>query len=198
MMPFDAYRCYLSLKNHFTKDHYDYHKYRGKTRATVQAFYKRKDRFWFEKFARQKNDKEVEEFFVSNFIYSTDPATMWIGEMIKEGEGRYQEWKKKTQSLSYIFKEEVENVFEEQKVDDVFNCSKGHPPILKSYLGGDTSLETMVILDGIFDYSTKWDKKMSDDVVWPDIKKLIENYKKFLTYQIDSCRMVVTNLTTME
>ena len=22
MMPFDAYRCYLSLKNHFTKDHY--------------------------------------------------------------------------------------------------------------------------------------------------------------------------------
>ena len=92
MMPFDAYRCYLSLKNHFTKDHYDYLKYRGKTRATVQAFYKRKDRFWFEKFARQKNDKEVEEFFVSNFIYSTDPGTMWIGEMIKEGEGRYTEW----------------------------------------------------------------------------------------------------------
>ena len=56
MMPADAYRCYLALKNHFTKDHYDYHKYRGKTRATNQAFYKRKDRFWFEKFARQKND----------------------------------------------------------------------------------------------------------------------------------------------
>ena len=87
-MPFDAYRCYLSLKNHFTKEHYDYHKYGGKTRATHQAFYKRKDRFWFEKFARSKNDKEVEEFFVSNFIYSTDPGTMWIGEMIKEGEGR--------------------------------------------------------------------------------------------------------------
>ena len=59
MMPADAYRCYLALKNHFTKDHYDYHKYRGKTRATNQAFYKRKDRFWFEKFARQKNDKEI-------------------------------------------------------------------------------------------------------------------------------------------
>ena len=45
MMPADAYRCYLALKNHFTKDLYDYHKYRGKTRATNQAFYKRKDRF---------------------------------------------------------------------------------------------------------------------------------------------------------
>ena len=43
--------------------------------------------------------------------------------MIKEGEGRYQEWKKKTQSLSYIFKGEAENIFEKKKVDDVFNCS---------------------------------------------------------------------------
>ena len=25
MMPFDAYKQYLSLKNHFTKDKYDYH-----------------------------------------------------------------------------------------------------------------------------------------------------------------------------
>ena len=89
MMPFDCYKIYLALKNHFTRDSYDYHKYSGKTRATVEAFYKRKDRFWFEKFARQKDDKEIVDFFVSNFIYSTDPATMWIGEMIKEGEGRY-------------------------------------------------------------------------------------------------------------
>ena len=84
MMPFDAYRCYLSLKNHFTKDHYDFHKYGGKTRATKQAFYKRKDRFWFEKVSRQKNDKEVVDFFVSNFVYTTDPSTMWIGEMIRK------------------------------------------------------------------------------------------------------------------
>ena len=190
MMPFDAYRCYLSLKNHFTKDHYDYHKYRGKTRATVQAFYKRKDRFWFEKFARQKNDKEVEEFFVSNFIYSTDPATMWIGEMIKEGEGRYIEWKKKVQSLSYIFKEEVENVFEDQKVDDVFDCSKGHPSILKSYLGGDTSLETMVICDIIFGYGKDFDKRLNDPV-WETVSRKIKKYKPFLNINVPRYKKIL-------
>ena len=189
-MPFDAYRCYLSLKNHFTKDHYDYHKYRGKTRATVQAFYKRKDRFWFEKFARSKNDKEVEEFFVSNFIYSTDPATMWIGEMIKEGEGRYQEWKKKNQSLSYIFKEEVENVFDEQKVDDAFDCSKGHPPILKSYLGGDTSLETMVICDIIFGYGKDFDKRLNDPV-WETVSRKIKKYKPFLNINVPRYKKIL-------
>ncbi len=190
MMPFDAYRCYLSLKNHFTKDHYDYHKYRGKTRATVQAFYKRKDRFWFEKFARKKNDKEVEEFFVSNFIYSTDPATMWIGEMIKEGEGRYTEWKKKVQSLSYIFKEESENIFEKQKVDDVFNCSKGHPPILKSYLGGDTSLESMVIYDIIFGYGKDFDKRLKDPV-WETVSRKIKKYKPFININVPHYKKIL-------
>ena len=164
MMPFDAYRCYLSLKNHFTKDKYDYHKYAGKTRATVQAFYKRKDRFWFEKFARKKNDKEVEEFFVSNFISSTDPSTMWIGDMIKNGEARYVDWKKKVQSLSYTFKEEANELFDDQKVDDIFDCSKGHPQILKSYLGGNTSLETMVICDRILEYRKDFDKRLNDPV----------------------------------
>ena len=190
MMPFDAYRCYLSLKNHFTKDHYDYHKYRGKTRATVQAFYKRKDRFWFEKFSRSKNDKEVEEFFVSNFIYSTDPATMWIGEMIKEGEGRYIEWKKKVQSLSYIFKEEVENVFEDQKVDDVFDCTKGHPPILKSYLGGDTSLESMVIYDIIFGYGKDFDKRLNDPV-WETVSRKVKKYKPFLNINVPRYKKIL-------
>ena len=189
-MPFDAYRCYLSLKNHFTKDHYDYHKYRGKTRATVQAFYKRKDRFWFEKFARSKNDKEVEEFFVSNFIYSTDPATMWIGEMIKEGEGRYQEWKKKTQSLSYIFKEEAESVFDNRKVDDVFNCSKGHPPILKSYLGGGISLESMVIYDIILGYGKDFDKRLNDPV-WETVSRKIKKYKPFLNINVPHYKKIL-------
>ena len=178
-MPADAYRCYLALKNHFTKDHYDYHKYRGKTRATVQAFYKRKDRFWFEKFARQKKDKEVEEFFVSNFIYSTDPGTMWIGEMIKEGEGRYQDWQKKVQSLSYVFKEEVNTLFDDKKVDEIFDCSNGHPLILKSYLAGNTSLETLVICDRILEYRKDWDKKL-DDPVWETVSRKIKKYSPFL------------------
>ena len=183
MMPFDAYRCYLSLKNHFTKEHYDYHKYGGKTRATHQAFYKRKDRFWFEKFARKKSDKEVEEFFVSNFVSSTDPGTMWIGDMIKNGEARYIDWKKKVESLSYNFKQEAESIFENQKVDDVFDCSKGHPPILKSYLGGDTSLETLVICDRILGYRQEWDKKLNDPV-WETVSLKMKKYKSFLNIDV--------------
>ena len=183
MMPADAYRCYLALKNHFTKDHYDYIKYRGKTRATKQAFYKRKDRFWFEKFARNKNDKEIEEFFVSNFIYSSNPETMWIGEMIKEGEGRYTEWKKKVQSLSYIFKEESESLFTNNKFDDVFDCSKGHPIVLKKFLGGSLSIESMVIYDRILGYGKDFDKKLKDPV-WETVSRRVKKYSPFLNIDV--------------
>ena len=40
--PFDVYKSYLGLKNHFTKPKYDYHKYCGKSRASLQSFYKRR------------------------------------------------------------------------------------------------------------------------------------------------------------
>ena len=193
MLAYDAYRTYLSLKNHFTKDHYDYIKYRGKTRATQKAFYKRKDRFWFEKFARQKNDKEVEEFFVSNFVYTTDPGTMWIGEMIKEGEGRYIDWKKKIQSLSYIFKDEVNSLFEENTVNEVFECSKGHPFILKSYLGGNISLETMVICDIIFEYREDFDNKLNDPV-WEIVSRKIRKYRPWINIDVPKYRKILKDI----
>ena len=183
MMPFDAYKCYLAMKNHFTKDNYDYQKYRGKTRATHQAFYKRKDRFWFEKFARQKNDKEIEDFFVANFASCPDPESLWIGEMIKEGEGRYQDWQKKVQSLSYVFKEDCEKLFTDNKIDDVFDCSKGHPIVLKKFLGGNISLETLVIYDRILGYSKNFDKKLQDPV-WETVSRRVRKYSPFINIDV--------------
>ena len=193
MMPVDAYRQYLALKNHFTKDSYDYHKYCGKSRATVQSFYKRKDRFWFEKVARQKTDQEVIEFFVANFVSCPDPETLWIGEMIKEGEERYTNWKKKVQSLSYVFKEESEELFSQTKVDEVFQCSKGHPLILKKFLSGKISLETMVIYNRIFLFGNDYDQKLQDPV-WQTVSRKIRKYNPFLNIDVQRYKSILKNV----
>ena len=193
MLAFDAYRCYLSLKNHFTRDHYDYIKYRGKTRATVKAFYKRKDRFWFEKFARQKNDKEVEEFFVSNFVSTTDPETMWIGEIIKEGEERYTQWKRRIQSLSYIFKEEM-SVFDGEDFNSMIKCSKGkHPPLLKYYLNGSICIESMVILNKILNFSSEYDRIL-EDPVWETLSLKLKKYESFINISVSKYRELLKNV----
>ena len=190
MMPYDAYKCYLAMKNHFTKDNYDYHKYGGKVRATNAAFYKRRDRFWFEKFSRQKNDKEIEEFFIANFASCSDPESMWIGEMIREGEDRYQDWQKKVQSLSYVFKEEAESLFADNKVDEVFDCGRGHPIVLKKFLGGHISLESMVIYDRILGYGKDFDKKLKDPV-WETVSRRVKKYTPFLNINVPRYKKIL-------
>ena len=188
-MPFETYKTYLAMKQHFTKDKYDYHKYCGRSRATLSAFHKRKDRYFFEKMSRQRPDKEIEDFFLANFVSCRDPETLWIGEIIQEGDKNYTQWQKKVQSLSYIFKEDIDNLFD-RKVDEVFDCSNGHPPILKSYLGGYTTLETLVICDRIFGYVENFDKVLQDPV-WETVSRRIKKYTPFLNINVPRYKKVL-------
>ena len=191
MMPFDCYKTYIAMKSHFTIDSYDYQRYGNRLpRLKVTSFYKRKDRFFFEKMSRDFADKEIEEFFVANFISGTDPQSVYMADIIKNGRNTFTEWQKRNQSLSYTFKEDVENIFEKKKVDDVFNCSKGHPSILKSYLGGDTSLETMVICDIILGYGKDFDKRLNDPV-WETVSRKIKKYKPFININVPRYKKIL-------
>ena len=184
MTPFECYKLYLSLKNHFTKQNYDYHKYCGKVRASLNSFYKRKDRFFYEKLSRQKTDKEIETFFVSNFVSCNDPQSLWIGEIIREGEKNHKDWSKKIQSLSYLFKEEIESIFLGQNFDDLFKIENNrHPIILKKYLQGSISLETLLILEKILGYRKNFDKKL-DDPIWQIVSMKLSKYMPFLNIDV--------------
>ena len=110
--------------------------------------------------------------------------------MIRDGEGRYIDWKKRVQSLSYTFKEEVNNLFDDMKVDEIFDCSSGHPPILKSYLGGDTSLETMVICDRILGYGKDFDQQLNDPV-WETVSRKIKKYSPFLNIDVPRYKKIL-------
>ena len=197
MAPFECYKTYLALKNHFTKNSYDYFAYNKKTRASLQSFYKRRDRFWFEKLSRQRNEKEIEDFFVANFIFCNDPETLWIGEIIKEGEDRYKNWQRKIQSLTYLFKQETQNLFEENKFDKVFDCTKGHPILLKNFLIGKISIETMVIYNTIFMYGNNFDKKLKDPV-WETVSRKIKKYSPFLHIDVFKYRKILKEVVLGE
>ena len=162
--PFETYQHYLSLKNHFTNPKYDFFKYGAKTRASMTSFNKRRDKYFFEKTSRKYSDKEVLDFLVSNFVASDNPQNLWIGEIISSGERTYAEWMRRQQSLTYLFKEQSNELFSETKLDDALNCSKGHPPVLKKFLSGKISLETLVIYDKIFLFGKMFDKKLLDPV----------------------------------
>ncbi len=181
--PFETYRTYLSMKSHFTNPKFDFFKYGGKSRATITAFNKRKDKYWFEKTSRKYTDQEVVDFLLSNFVNATNPQNLWIGEIINSGERTYAEWKMRQQSLTYMFKEQSENLLSENDLSKVFSCSKGHPLLLKKYLGGEVSLETLSILEKIFSFQKNFDKKLTDPV-WETVSLKLKKYLPFININV--------------
>ena len=191
--PFETYQHYLSLKNHFTNPKYDFFKYGAKTRASVTSFNKRKDKYWFEKTSRKYSDKEVVDFLVSNFSSSDNPQNLWIGEIINSGERNYAEWMKRQQSLTYLFKEQSSELFSENELETLFNCTKGHPLILKKYLSGSVSLETLTIFDKVFHFSKNFDKKL-DDPVWESVSLKLKKYSPFLNIDMFHYKKILRDI----
>ena len=113
--------------------------------------------------------------------------------IINSGERTYSEWSRKQQSLSYIFKEQITRLFEEYGLDDLFDCSNGHPPILKEYLGEHIDLETVVILEKVFKFRSRFDKKL-DDPVWETVSMKIKKYDPFININVLQYKKVLREL----
>jgi hypothetical protein len=191
--PFETYQHYLSLKNHFTNPKYDFFKYGAKTRASVTSFNKRKDKYWFEKTSRKYSDKEVVDFLVSNFTATDNPQNLWIGEIINSGERNYADWMKRQQSLTYLFKEQSNELLSENELETLFNCTKGHPMILKKFLSGQLSLETLTIFDKVFHFSKNFDKKL-DDPVWETVSLKLKKYSPFLNIDVFQYKKILRSI----
>ena len=188
--PFETYRTYLSMKSHFTNPKFDFFKYGGKSRATMTSFNKRKDKYWFEKTSRKYSDQQILDFLLSNFVIADNPQNLWIGEIINSGERNYADWMRRKQSLTYLFKEQSGKLLSENELETVFDCSKGHPVILKRYLGGEISLETLTIMEKVFSFVRDFDKKLTDPV-WETVSLKIKKYIPFININVYNYKKIL-------
>jgi hypothetical protein len=191
--PYQVYCEYLALKSHFSNEKYDYFKYNKKVRASLTSFNRRTDKYWFEKTSRKFKDEEIIDFLVSNFVQSESNSAIWIGSLINEGEKVYSDWKRRQQSLTYLFKEQSEQLLSETKLEDAFSCLKGHPPILKKFLGGKISPEVLVIYDIIFQFGNVFDKKLLDPV-WETVSLKIKKYRPFLNINVRNYKKLLREI----
>ena len=191
MNGFEAYKTYLGLKLHFSEPSYDFSKYNGKVKASVASFNNRKDRLFFERLSTQKKDNEIIDFFVSNFTSLDDPSKLWIGDIIRDGNKNYIEWQKRIQSLSYIFEQELKNVFEGKNFLDLIEIKGNrHPQIFKEYLMKNISLESLVILDKILKITEKFDPVLLDPV-WELNSNKIKKYSSLLKIESQKYKDII-------
>ena len=188
MEPVDVYMMYCAMKAHFGKGDYDFVTYKGKTKINRKSFYKRKDRYFFVKVSRKyETEEEIKNYFISNFIKDKK------GYIANFNDENYQSWKLKRQGFFSMFTVEMQplvNAFENLFAVE----NKQHPKLLKEYLGGRVSLETMIILNELVDYSQNWALELKNDIVWPDLNKMMNNYKRFLTIDTKRYRMLLLKL----
>ena len=193
---FSAYKTYLALKSHFTSD-YDYFKYHGKMKVKEESFLKRRDKFFFEKIERRYK-KELVPFFVSNLIKEDNS---WSGSLATDrAEQTFNEWKKKTQSLRYVFKEDMGKVLtlmdhNDLQFDELFDCGDGqHPPIFKLLIAEEINIESFIILNQILSFTKRINKKLLDDYIWIEYYKKVMKYSRFIDVNKDEYRMVLRNI----
>ena len=189
MNGYDLYCTYQAIKLHFSSESYNFFHYDGKTRVSIDAFQKRRDKFLFHRLARKYRDDEMVPFLVANFVHSDDNWTKSLLE--EEAEQIYREWKRVTDSMTKIYEEDLCRIATKDTFNDLFKVEDGQfPKLLVAFLQKDVTIETMVILNNIFDFIRIWDKKISDDFIYPKVSRKIRKYGAFLNVNVDKYKKI--------
>ena len=198
IQPFDAYSYYMSIKLHFERDSYDALKYNFKSSATQKSFMVRKDKYHFAKISKKFVDsKELVAYYVSNFVR----GSKWVGGMLEHGDENYSAWKRYSDSMTYRFTSDVDVLVDyidskKLKFDDLFLITEdggSHPPIIRLLLQEDVSLETVVLLDKMLGFTKRFDKTITETLVWPDLSMRIRKYKPFVNADLEALKKIVRN-----
>ena len=192
MTPYDVYRSYLALKLHFTTDQYDVIKQQGRVKTSKQAFFKRKDLFAIKKLSETYDDGEVVNFLVANFV----SGDKWGGVFDIESKKNYVGWKNRIESISYTFDKEIQLVVDccdyyKLEFKDAFVIIKTHPIILKLYLKKAVSVETLVILNKINNFTDRLDAILKDDIMWPEVSRIVKKYSPFLNINKEKYESII-------
>lgn len=186
MTPFQVFCIFLALKQHFTKPKYNVIRYNWKVRATLSSFHKRTDRYFYERLSRAKGEQEIKDFFIANFVCTDNPNSIYIADLMKEGEDNYIQWMRRIQSLSYRFKTEISNLLFNEDLNSLLAVRNGqHSKLIRKYLQKEASIETLVVLQKILRYVKDYDKILSDPL-WDSLRLKIVKYEPLLNIDVDS------------
>jgi len=175
-----AYQEYVALKLHFTRDKYDYFKYMGKVRSINESSFEiRKDVFHFRKLERRYKD-DLTDFYVANM--SQGKGVKWVGDLITiEAEKTYVDWKRHMESITYLFKQDMQTIADScENVEKAWRTDGSHPEVLRLFLGSKVKLESLVLADRVLGFHDIWDARITDTVVWPDVSRRMRKYAPFV------------------
>lgn len=197
MTGYEAYEIFNGIKLHFTSKTYDYLKYSGKTRTSVDTFDRRKDKYYFHRISRKFEREEYVSFLVYNFV---EKDKIWIGDLLDTpAEDVYNKHVKVIQSMSYVFENECKELFENvENPNSLLMTSGDYPVLLTKYLRGEVSLETLCILNYILNFMPMWENKIADTIRWPEINLKLKKFSCFFTVDVVKYKNILKKIINHE
>ena len=189
-----VYMMYQSLRLHFISDSYDYFKYNGKTNTTKESFLNNKNKYSFYKISRKYTLEDARDFFVANFL---EGEVKWVGELLTDdAEDVYRKWQKRKQSLTYKFEQDIiELLTATQSPNEMLIVDNGqYPLLLNEVMRGKIAIETLVILNELMNFLPMWQKKIDDDIIWPEWQRKIKKYTPFVEYDKMKFKNIIRSL----
>lgn len=183
----------MAIKLHFTSEKYDVFEMGGRVSGSRATFERRNDRGLFEKLARKfKTDQEFIQFLVANFAYGHKNVVY-----SSESDEYYETWLKRKESRTRHFQMELDSIINHLEMnrlssDKLYSVDDGMPELLKLYLGGKVSIETMVILQNFEDYLSKWEPLI---MLWHDSFLTIRKCTGFVKYDKIKLQSIHNNFT---
>jgi hypothetical protein len=177
---FNAYQIYTAVKLHFDSKTYDYFKYNGKTGASTKSFIARKDKYFFAKLARTYGVAKLPHFYACNFAHH---GTKWVGGLTDDqADETYKSFNSLLESFTYRFKNDIDKIISNNDFKSLFVVEDGqHPLLVKMLLQDEIPLETFTVLNRYIGFMPKFDKEITDPIMWPDISLKIRKYNAFIT-----------------
>lgn len=192
MTGYEAFCLYSSLKLHFTQESYDYFKYGGKSRTSVDAFENKKDKWFYYKLSRRfTNADQARDFLVANFVHDPD---VWIGHLLTgDCDAYYHARQKVIQSLSYTFTNEIASLMSHKNPNDILMIRDDmqYPILLGSLLYREISIETVCILNSLLNFLPMWDRKIKDTIHYPNTSLKIKKYTPFIQFDPTKYKLIL-------
>ena len=192
----EAYKLFHSIKLHFTRRSFDYFKSGGRVRITEQAFLARRDKFAFYRLAKMYDRDTFIDLTLANVLKNSSLYSMKLLE--PEAEDVLTQYQKRFQALTYNFKQDLNKILDwahdnQCTVDRILDPGDSYPPLLTMVMQENISLETLVIINGVINFLPMWNRRIKDEIIWPECAFKCEKYASFVLQRIDleSMRKVI-------
>jgi hypothetical protein len=187
---FDIYTVYMAVYLHFNTEKYNFLKYYGKSKCSVDAYEKasEKNRLVMERLGKKLSKEDLRDYLISNHVESKIRGTIIIDRINDlynpENFEVYEKWKNVHDSLIYTIEkdfykiQEICNARNKKMVSFLKSNSGEIPELVRMCMNNEIHIETMTLLDRATNFMEKADV-YEHDPLWEKTIFVSHKYKIF-------------------